>query len=97
MSTSPELGKQIRQRSTLLNGLLLLDAFVLGGLVAMWLVYQELVSTMHRLIKIEAQQEILNALDHLLPYWVYYIGIALVMALLTLGIVLWPRTRSRGI
>ncbi len=87
--------KQLGPRPLWFVALLLLDAFVLGGLVAMRLVLYLLESTMDRLIKVEAQAEILNVLDHLLPYWLGYVGLSLLLGLITVGAYLWLKTRSR--
>ena len=87
--------KQPGPRPIWFNALLLLNAFVLGGLVAMGLVRQLLESTMDQLIKVEAQAEILNVLDHLLPYWLGYIGVSLLLGWITVGAYLWLKTRSR--
>ena len=77
--------------------LYLLDAFVLGGLVALMAVAQVLKSILGRLVSIEAGQEILNVQDHLFPYYVAYIVAFVVLALLTLGAQLlqaWRTTRK---
>ncbi len=87
--------KQIGPRPLWLNALLLLDAFALGGLVAMGLVRQLLESTMDRLITVAAQSEILNVLDHLLPYWLGYVGVSLLLGWITVGAYLSLKTRSR--
>jgi len=50
-------------------------------------------STMDRLIKVEAQAEILNVLYHLIPYWVGYMGVSLLLGLTTVGAYLWLRSR----
>ena len=50
---------------------------------------------MDRLIKVEAQAEIPNVLDHLLPYWLAYVGVSLLLGLITVGAYLWLKTRSR--
>ena len=89
--------KQLGPRPLWFVALLLLDAFVLGGLVAMGLVRQSLESTMNQLITVEAQAEILNVLDHLLPYWLGYIGISLLLGLTTVGAYLCLRTRSSAV
>ncbi len=57
------------------TSILMLDTFVLGGAIALALVHAMLVTTMYRLITPEAQAEILNVLDHMLPYYFGY-GIA---------------------
>src|SRR5512135_1219843 len=75
--------------------LLLLDAFALGGLVALRIVFNYLESSMGLVITMEAGEEILNELDHLFPYWVGYIGVSLLLVLITVGAALWLKTRSR--
>ncbi len=87
--------KQLGPRPVWFNVLLLLDAFALGGLVAMGLVRQLLESIMNRLITVEAQSEILNVLDHLMPYRLGYAGVSLLLGLITVGAYLWLKTRSR--
>ena len=87
--------KQPGPRPLWFNALLLLDAFALGGLVALRLVLHLLESTMDRLIKVEAQAEILNVLDHLVLYWLGYIGVSLLLGWITVGAYLWLKTRSR--
>ena len=87
--------KQIGPRPLWFVALLLLDAFALGGLVAMELVRQLLESIGNRLITVEAQAEILNILDHLTPYWLGYVGVSLLLGLITAGAYLWLKTRSR--
>jgi hypothetical protein len=69
-----------------LYGLLLLDAFTIGGLVVILLVRQLLLDIMGRLISPTAQAEILNVLDHLLPYSLAYLGATLLLVLLTAGV-----------
>ena len=87
--------KQLGPRPLWLSALLVLDAFALGGLTAMGLVRQLLESTMDRLITVAAQAEILNVLDHLLPYWLGYIGVSLLLGWITVGAYLSLKTRSR--
>jgi hypothetical protein len=69
------------------------DAFVLGGLVAVLLVRQLLLTIMVRLTSVAAQAEILNVLDHLLPYSLAYGAGTIVMVFVTLvaGIATRPR------
>ncbi len=81
-------------RALWFNALLLLDAFVAGGVVALILVNQLLETIMARLLTIEAAQEILNVLDHLLPYWVGYIGASLLLGVITLVAFLWLWLRT---
>jgi hypothetical protein len=70
---------------------LLLDAFVLGALVSLFLVQRLLVRIMKRLLTGSAQGEILNVLDHLLPYWAGWIVALLGLLLVTAGLGLWRR------
>lgn len=91
--TSAQLGQHVIWFKTLL----LLDAFVLGGMLAIILVMQLLESTMDRLIKVDAQQEILNVLDHLVPYVLGYVGMSLLLGLTTIGGYVWLRTRSSAV
>jgi hypothetical protein len=74
--------------------LYLLDAFMLGGLVALLAVSQLLESIKNRVVTMEAASEILNVQDQLLPYYVAFIGAFLALALLTLGAWLWRALRS---
>jgi hypothetical protein len=85
---------QVAQRPSTLCALLILDAFALGGLVAVELVRQLLISIMNRLISAAAQAEILNVLDHLFPYQVGYLGATFLISLITISAYLWLRTRS---
>jgi hypothetical protein len=71
-----------------------LDAFVLGGLVAVLLVRQMLIAIMLRLVTAPAQAELLNVLDHLLPYTLGYVAAALLLLCLTLAA--WMRTCPRA-
>ena len=87
--------KQLGPRPLWFNALLLLDAFALGGLVAMELVRQLLEIIGNRLITVEAQSVILHVLDHLLPYWLGYVGVSLLLGLITVGAYLWLKTRAR--
>ena len=93
MSKENQPSRKLGPRPIGFNALLLFDAFMLGGLVALGLVNQLLESTMDRLIKVEAQAEILNVLDHLIPYWVGYLGVSLLLGLTTVGAYLWLRSR----
>jgi hypothetical protein len=65
-----------------------LNGFVLGGLSAVLLVRQLLLTIMARLVTVTAQAEILNVLDHLLPYVLGYGAAAVLMAVITLTAVL---------
>ena len=75
--------------------LLALEIFLAGGLTALLLVRQLLLTIMARLISAAAQAEILNVLDHLLPYYVAY-GLALLaVGLLIAATWLWSSARGR--
>ena len=72
-----------------------LELFLAGGLAALLLVRQLLLTIMARLISATAQAEILNVLDHLLPYYVAY-GLALLAVGLLAGATwLWSLARVR--
>ena len=75
--------------------LLAVEIFLAGGLVALLLVRQLLLTIMGRLISAAAQAEILNVLDQLLPYYVAY-GLALLsVGLLTVWAWLWSLGASQ--
>lgn len=67
-----------------LQGLVVLDSFVLGGCLALILVHDLLTTIMFRLVSGDAQGEILNVLDHLLPYQFGFWGAALFLSALTM-------------
>ncbi len=87
--------KQIGPRPLWFKALLLLDAFALGGLVAMELVRQLLQSIGNRLITVGAQSIILHVLDQLILYWLSYVEVSLFLGLITFGAYLWLKTRWR--
>jgi len=76
------------------NALALLTTFTLGGWVAVELTQRLLQSIADRLVTAEAQAEILNALDHFLPYRIVFVGAALLLAWITGGAYLWLRSKS---
>lgn len=82
-----------QQSPVWLYGVVVMDAFVLGGVLAMILVNDLLTTIMYRLVSGEAQGEILNVLDHILPYQIGFWGAALVLTVLT-SIALQFQTRS---
>jgi hypothetical protein len=82
------------RRPTWFKVLLLLDAFALGGLAVWRLVLTLLENIMQQLITGEAQAEIINVLDHLVPYWLAHTGVLLLLGLLTIGAYVWLRTGS---
>lgn len=84
-------------RPAVLSALIVLDAFALGALVGVYAVQQVLVDTMNRLVSASAQAEILNALDHLLPYFIGSIAVVLMLGLATVLVYLgWIMTRRVG-
>lgn len=84
---------QPSRRPTWFNVLLLLDAFALGGLAVWRLVLTLLENIMQQLITGGAQAEIINVLDHLVPYWLAHTGVSLLLGLLTVGAYMWLRWR----
>lgn len=72
--------------------LLALDAFLAGGLVALLLVRNLLLTTMYALITPTAQAEILNVLDKMLPYYAVY-TLALIISGMLTAFVWWSRAR----
>ncbi len=76
------------------KALLLLTTFTLGGLVATELTQRLLQDIADRLITVEAQAEILNVLDHFLPYRIGYVGATFLLTSVTVGGYLWLRTKS---
>ena len=91
--TNARNAESAQLKPSLFHGLVLLDAFVLGGVLALILVQDLLVTIMYRLVSAEAQGEILNVLDHMLPYQLAFWSVALVLTLLT-TIALRVRTNS---
>ena len=81
--------------SRLWTVLIAVDAFVLGGLVAVLLVRQLIVTIMLRLTSAAAQAEVLNMLDHPLPYTLGYLAAVMVLGLVTLAVWLGRRASSR--
>jgi hypothetical protein len=74
--------------------LLALEIFLAGGFVALLLVRRLLLTIIVRLTSGAAQAEILNVLDHLLPYYFGYGLALLVVGLLTAGIWLAQAARK---
>lgn len=87
----------MRARSTLPLLLVGFNVFVAGGCLALLLVRQLLLTILDRLISVQAQAEILNVLDQLLPYYVWYAAALAVSLALTLTVwaVIWLRRRRR--
>jgi hypothetical protein len=84
---------RIKQKP-LLFILLVLDAFVMGGCVTLVVVNQFLNGMMKQLVTIEAQSQILDVLDHLIPYYVVYGGLLLLLILITISVWVWATTES---
>lgn len=85
---------QLGQSPLWFKALALLITFTLGGLVATELTQRLLQDIADRLVTVEAQAEILNALDHLLPYRIGYVGATFLLIWVTVGAYLWLRTKS---
>jgi hypothetical protein len=69
----------------------LLDGLAFGGLLAMLLVRNLLLTIVARLVTATAQAEILNVLDQLLPYVLGFAAASLGMAVVTL--ITWMASR----
>jgi hypothetical protein len=85
------------RRAIWFPALLLLDAFLLGGITALVLVEQLLTDTMTRMnqsIPGDAFGVIPHVQDKLLLYWLGYIGLAVLLGLATMGAYLWMKLRS---
>ncbi len=82
------------KRNPFLFILLVLDAFVLGGCVTLVIVNQSLNDMMKRLVTIEAQSQILDVLDHLIPYYMVYGGLLLLLILITISVWIWTTTET---
>ena len=67
----------------LTNVLVVADAAFVGGFATLLLVDALLVQIMHRLVTGEAQGEILNVIDHLLPYYFAFGTLALTLTIVT--------------
>ena len=67
---------------TVARVLVALEIFLAGGLAALLMVRRLLLTIMDRLISGQAQGEILNVLDHLLPYYVAYFAALVVVGIL---------------
>jgi hypothetical protein len=83
-------------KSTTMVILALLNGLALGGLTAILLVRQLLLTIMYRLVTATAQAEILNVLDHLLPYVAAYVAAVVVMMGLTVLVVTVSLARKSG-
>lgn len=80
-------------RRLFVYALVVADAALVGGLATLLLVDALLVQIMHRLVSGAAQGEILNVLDHLLPYYLAFGSSALIVTVLT-SFVLGFKTHS---
>ncbi|UCC87112.1 MAG: hypothetical protein JSV81_20035 [Anaerolineales bacterium] len=86
-----------KKRISTLTILLILDALVLGGFIALLFV--------NRLLDVQlndyaprnmvAADTILNLMDHLLIYFVVYAGALVALVLVTICVWLWGKTNSR--
>jgi hypothetical protein len=83
----------VTARRIVLPGLCLANGFAAGGLIAVLLVRQLLLTIMHRLVSAQAQAEILNVLDHLLPHTLVWAAACALALLLAAVAALWPRHR----
>jgi hypothetical protein len=90
--------RALRQRRLpILSILLALDAFVLGGLIALLLVNRLLNNQLNIYVPHSwaAADAILDFKDDLLPYYVVYGGTLLALSLITLSASVWFTTKSR--
>jgi hypothetical protein len=80
-----------KKRVSILNLLLILDAFVLGGCVSMLLVNRllDVQLNLYAPRNMVAAETILDFTDDLLPYYMAYVGILLALILVTLGAWVW--------
>ncbi len=97
MVRDDEPQKQPRRRGLWFQALLLLDAFVLGGLTVAVLLNNYAEYTMSRMnpwVPSDAFGVIPHMQDKLILYFVIGLGIALLLGLITLGVVAWRITGS---
>jgi heme A synthase len=98
-SENNELAGTTRQRRVpILSILVTLDAFVLGGLVALFMVNRFLDNHLARYAQGNLTAEgstILDLMDNLLIYFVVYIGVLLVFLSITAVAWAWLKTESR--
>ncbi len=90
--TLPE--KRLGRSPLWFKALALLTMFTFGGWVAMELTQRLLQDIADRLVTVGAQAEILNALDHLFPYRIGYVGATFLLIWITVAAYLWLRTKS---
>jgi hypothetical protein len=85
-----------RRHLPILSVLVVLDVFVLGGLVTLALVNRLLSNQLaiYAVHSMDAASVILDFMDNLLPYYVVAIGGLLALVLITLGVWAWQRTDS---
>jgi hypothetical protein len=86
-----------KERIPTLTILLILDALVLGGFIALLFVNRLLDVQLNDYVprNMVAADTILNLMDHLLIYFVVYVGTLVILALATIGVWLWGKTDSR--
>ncbi len=97
MFTNKLSSRQPRPRPMWFSVLLLLDAFVLGGLIVWRLVLNLLASKMVDPLSPDAIDTLVG-IDHtLFPYWFGHIAFALLLGVATFGGYLWLRTRSSAV
>ena len=91
-------GTTNQRRVPVLSILVTLDAFVLGGLVALWMVNRFLNNHLTRYAQRNLWAEgsaILDLTDNLLIYFAGYIGALLILLLITAIAWVWSKTQSR--
>ncbi len=95
---SDNTGTTNRRRVPILSILAALDAFVLGGLVALFMVNRFLDSHLARYVQGDFMSEastILDLMDNLLAYFAGYIVALLVLLLITAVAWVWLKTQSQ--
>ncbi len=98
MVKNNEPKKQAGKHGILFHALLLLDAFVLGGMSVALFVNNFAEYTQSRMnpwVPSDAFGVIPHMQDKLILYWVAYLGIALLLGLITLGVLTWRIIGSR--
>ncbi len=80
-----------KKRVSILNVLLILDAFVLGGCVALLIVNGLLDNQLkvYGAYRMAVADTVLDIMDDLLLYYVAYAGVLVVLILITIGIWVW--------
>ncbi len=77
--------------------LLLLDAFVLGGLVVWRLMLNVLESAMAQATNPDAIGTYFHVDNLFVPYWVSHTGIMLLLVVITAGAFVWLKIRPRPV